>query len=424
MKLPPRQEALSIPNLITYFRLLLVPVFVYVYFEDRHGLALGVLILSGASDTLDGWIARRFHMVTDLGKVIDPVADKLTQGTMIFCVAWHVRSMWFLLGLLAAKEITMGLLGLYTLKKTGFVNSAKWYGKVCTWVLYISMALMVMFPDLPARYCRLIELICVAALVMSLTLYCAWYIRFLRRKKGQNAPESGAAHDLILSRVSLIMGEAVVVIVLVSAALFIVFRSHVTLDAILSFTPKNLYIAALVFLGLFALKSVTVVFYLKLLYVAVGVVFPLPAALAVNLLGTAVELTIPYVEGAVGGKKALGALLERRPKLKKVRDLRAKNNFEFSALLRAAGVLPADPLSIYMGASGMDYASCLFGGLVGMLPSLVITTVMGVSAENPGSPAFIISSALFVVTQAAAGAAFAAWGKQKNGSSQSQEAGA
>jgi cardiolipin synthase len=85
-------------------------VFVYVYFEDRHGLALGVLILSGASDTLDGWIARRFHMITDLGKVIDPVADKLTQGTMIFCVAWHVRSMWFLLGLLAAKEITMGLL--------------------------------------------------------------------------------------------------------------------------------------------------------------------------------------------------------------------------------------------------------------------------------------------------------------------------
>jgi len=423
--MPPRQEALSIPNLITYFRLLLIPVFVDVYFRGRYGLALGVLILSGASDTLDGWIARRYHLVTDLGKVIDPVADKLTQGTMIFCVAWHVRSMWFLLGLLAFKEIVMGLLGWYTIKKTGFVNSAKWYGKVCTWVLYVSMALMVIFPGLPARYCRIIEMVCVVALATSLAMYSTWYARFLRREKGKKLPESHAAHDVIQSQVSLIMCEAIVVIVLVSAVLFFLFRNDITLDAILRFTPKNLALAALIFLGLFALKSVTVVFYLKLLYLAAGVVFPLPAALAVNFLGTAIELTIPYLEGVVGGRKALTVLLERRPKLKKLRDLRAKNNLVFSVFLRAAGILPADPLSIYMGASGMDYVSCLGGGLIGMAPSIVITTFMGVSAENPGSPTFIISSALFVLTQVGAGVAFAAWGKRaKDGSSQDQKAGA
>lgn len=410
MKMP-RSGALSVPNLITYFRLLLIPVFVYVYLEAYYCLALAVLILSGLSDMADGWIARRYHMVTDLGKIIDPVADKLTQAAMIFCVAWHVPAMWTLLGILVAKELIMLLLGWYTLKTTGVVNSAKWYGKACTGVLYVSMALMVLFPDMPTAAIRTIMYICLAALVMSLTLYSIWYIRFLRSQKGQESRMTVMEHELFSSRLSLIMWEIVGVIILISLVMFFIYRNDITIDAILSFTPNNLYVAAAVFIALFALKSITVVFYVKLLYMAVGIVFPLPVALLVNIVGSAVELTIPYLEGHFGGKKALNALLERRPRLKGISDLQTKNNFAFSALLRTVGILPIDPMSIYLGATGMDYPSFLGGSLVGMLPSIVITTVMGVSVDDPGSPTFIVSAALFVVAQVVAVLGFTAWKK-------------
>lgn len=74
-----REEAFSIPNLLSYFRLLLIPVFIVLYVHEEFTAALITLAVSGLSDILDGRIARKYNMVTDLGKVLDPVADKLTQ---------------------------------------------------------------------------------------------------------------------------------------------------------------------------------------------------------------------------------------------------------------------------------------------------------------------------------------------------------
>ncbi|MCD7894757.1 MAG: CDP-alcohol phosphatidyltransferase family protein [Erysipelotrichaceae bacterium] len=78
-----KKEIFSIPNILSYFRIVLVPVFIYVYFhaesQQDHLLSAGILILSSLSDLFDGMIARRFDMITELGKLIDPIADKLTQ---------------------------------------------------------------------------------------------------------------------------------------------------------------------------------------------------------------------------------------------------------------------------------------------------------------------------------------------------------
>ena len=82
-----REEAFSIPNLLSYFRLLLIPVFIVLYVHEEFTAALITLAVSGLSDILDGRIARRYNMVTDLGKVLDPVADKLTQCAMMLCDA-------------------------------------------------------------------------------------------------------------------------------------------------------------------------------------------------------------------------------------------------------------------------------------------------------------------------------------------------
>lgn len=74
-----RAEAFSIPNILSYFRLLLIPLFIVLYVQEDFTEALITLAASGLSDILDGRIARKYDMVTDLGKVLDPVADKLTQ---------------------------------------------------------------------------------------------------------------------------------------------------------------------------------------------------------------------------------------------------------------------------------------------------------------------------------------------------------
>ena len=130
-----RQEAFSIPNLLSYFRLLLIPLFIQLYIRGDFTEALITLAASGLSDIIDGRIARKYNMVTDLGKVLDPVADKLTQCAMMICVATRYPAMWWLLGVHVVKELIMIVVGYYVLKKTDTVNSAIWCGKLCTGVI-------------------------------------------------------------------------------------------------------------------------------------------------------------------------------------------------------------------------------------------------------------------------------------------------
>lgn len=179
-----REEAITIPNLLSYFRLVLIPVFVVLYMQERFPAALIALALSGLSDILDGRIARKYNMITDLGKVLDPVADKLTQCAMIFCVATRFPAMWWLLGLHCVKELLMLGMGWYVLKKTDTVNSAIWCGKLCTGVMYAVMMLHVIVPTLPQSVSIASTVVCAALIILSLAVYTVRYIKLLRTRGG------------------------------------------------------------------------------------------------------------------------------------------------------------------------------------------------------------------------------------------------
>lgn len=176
-------EMWSIPNLLSYFRLLLIPAFVVLYMQEKFPAALAVLVASGLSDTLDGRIARKYNMVTDLGKFIDPVADKLTQFAMIICVATRFPAMWILLLIHTVKELLMLGMGIYVLKKTDTVNSAKWYGKLCTGVIYAVMMLHVILPDIPIEVSNICVILCAGLIVMCFVMYSMRYIGLLRDGK-------------------------------------------------------------------------------------------------------------------------------------------------------------------------------------------------------------------------------------------------
>ena len=100
-----RKQLLTIPNLLSAFRILLVPVIVWLYCgRGDYPLTACVLVLSGVTDIVDGFIARRFRMVSDLGKVLDPVADKLTQAVALGCLLTRFEAIWRLLAVLLIKE--------------------------------------------------------------------------------------------------------------------------------------------------------------------------------------------------------------------------------------------------------------------------------------------------------------------------------
>lgn len=167
-----QSRILTIPNLLSFFRLCLIPVFMWLYCVEKNYLWTGIiLILSGLTDTVDGIIARKFNMISDLGKVLDPIADKLTQAAMLFCLLTRFPLMIAPLALMVVKEFFMGVTGLLVIRKTGEVFGADWHGKVNTWLLYAMMILHVFWYNIPDTVSRVLIGICVVMMLISLVLY-------------------------------------------------------------------------------------------------------------------------------------------------------------------------------------------------------------------------------------------------------------
>lgn len=176
-----KDQILTIPNLLSFVRILMIPVIVWLYCEkEDHVAAAAMIVLSGLTDIADGIIARKFHLVSDLGKILDPVADKLTQAALIFCLIDKFGWMLWLFVLFAIKEITMGISGLVVIKKKDVVNSARWFGKLSTVVLYTVMILLFLFPNTPVEIANAMILICAAVLLLALVKYLRFHISLLK----------------------------------------------------------------------------------------------------------------------------------------------------------------------------------------------------------------------------------------------------
>ena len=140
-----------------------------------------VLLLSGATDMVDGYIARRFHMVSDLGKVLDPVADKLTQASMLICLLFRFPMMICPLVLLVIKEIFMGITGIWIIRKTGNVLGASWHGKMATSLLYGMMMFHVFWYEISYFASTYSILICTLMIGVSFILYGIRNVKALKQ---------------------------------------------------------------------------------------------------------------------------------------------------------------------------------------------------------------------------------------------------
>lgn len=178
------KDFFSVPNLISYLRLLLIPVIVWAYCEKGSGLLTAIAVaLSAFTDVLDGKIARRFNMVTDIGKVLDPIADKLTQAAVMYCLLTEYELMLSAFIVLIVKEIFMAVTAIIETKYSAKINSALWYGKACTAILYAVMLILLFFTNIPLWLANTLIVISIAAMLISTVLYGIHRIKVVIKAK-------------------------------------------------------------------------------------------------------------------------------------------------------------------------------------------------------------------------------------------------
>ena len=178
-----KSKTFTVPNILSFFRICLIPLVVWLYCGSRDLFKAGaVLILSGITDIADGFIARRFNMVSDLGKILDPVADKLTQAAVLICLITRFPLMICPFAMLAAKEIFMIVTGIAILKKTGNVSSAKWHGKIATFLLYAVMLVHIFWYQIPYMISMIFVAVCSLFIAVSFILYGMDNLKKLKQK--------------------------------------------------------------------------------------------------------------------------------------------------------------------------------------------------------------------------------------------------
>ena len=146
---------MNLPNKLTVLRVIMIPFFVAALLYDGGAnqnmryVAAALFIIASLTDMLDGKIARKYNMISDVGKILDPVADKFTQISMLFCLVSRYAWLWYLVGFFVCKELLQALMGYVVLRRKESVDGAQWFGKASTVVFYGVMILLFVFPALP-----------------------------------------------------------------------------------------------------------------------------------------------------------------------------------------------------------------------------------------------------------------------------------
>ena len=138
-------KAKYIPNILSSLRLMLVFLFVYAYYNEDIYKALLIFIIAGATDVLDGILARKFNWITNLGKILDPIADKSMQCTVLICMSTGPEPLipWWFAAFFIVKEILMGAGTIFVFKKRDTVVSSRWAGKLAVCIFYATIFIII-----------------------------------------------------------------------------------------------------------------------------------------------------------------------------------------------------------------------------------------------------------------------------------------
>ena len=181
---------MNVPNILTVIRFILIPVFAYLLCTGHYVAAVIVFLAGGLTDVLDGYIARKYNLITSWGKIADPMADKLMQITALLILSLVLKIIPIeLLAIIVAKEMLMGIGALILYKQNNYVVSADWYGKMATVVFYLAIVMLIF--DTPfsrwkiigIAFNRLFFLLAVLIALFAFFMYFRTYLRIKRNNK-------------------------------------------------------------------------------------------------------------------------------------------------------------------------------------------------------------------------------------------------
>jgi len=179
------EKIFTIPNFLSVFRLVLAFAFWYQYTHaitpSGYLFAGFLLVVSGITDILDGKIARRFNMVSELGKILDPIADKVTQGMIMLCLIEKFPLMIIEVSLFTIKQLYLSVAGIYIIKKSGINLGARWFGKVNTVILYAVSLILILPLGIPVVIGNTLILISCISILATLILYIMEYQKIIKQ---------------------------------------------------------------------------------------------------------------------------------------------------------------------------------------------------------------------------------------------------
>lgn len=183
-----KADFFTVPNLLTYLRIILIIPFVISFLNGKYILSMILIGISALSDCFDGLIARSFNQITELGKLLDPIADKLTLLAVMVCITFFTPVVLPVMVILVVKDVAMLIGGSNLIKKGITPPAAKWYGKIGTILFYFSVILIV-FLKAVFNYENAVlslTLLSITAIVMifALVQYYLIYLKLVKEQKG------------------------------------------------------------------------------------------------------------------------------------------------------------------------------------------------------------------------------------------------
>ena len=179
-----KNKIITIPNVLSFFRLCLIPLIMWIYLGlENYILAGFIFFFSGLTDLVDGYIARKYNMISDVGKVLDPIADKATQGVVVLLLVTKFPIILAVAALILIKEAFMGITGYMIVKKFDIVLAAEWYGKLSSLIINGAVILLLLFPTMNAILSSILIITTALSIVMALVLYAIRNFGYLYPKK-------------------------------------------------------------------------------------------------------------------------------------------------------------------------------------------------------------------------------------------------
>ncbi len=177
---------MNVPNMLSIIRLCLVPVFVLMFFSGVPSAEIWAAVVYAAAtltDFLDGFIARRCGLITNLGKVLDPLGDKMFLFAVLSCITIKgIIPVWVLL-IFVCKELCMGVGGLLIHRRAKVeIPPSNYFGKTATVLFFIICVVLIVFPNVPHTAALAMICVCLAVSLLAFVTYIKSYVGIMKAK--------------------------------------------------------------------------------------------------------------------------------------------------------------------------------------------------------------------------------------------------